>query len=72
MQPYVVKVPVPAPVSVECEFWRGDDGWKGGCAELSISVQGSSFEDAKREMQEALREHLVSLLRSTAENIRAA
>jgi predicted RNase H-like HicB family nuclease len=72
MQSQAVKVPVKAPVSIECEFWVEDDGWIGRCAELSISVQGSSFEDAKRKMEEALKEHLVSLLRATARDVRAA
>jgi predicted RNase H-like HicB family nuclease len=72
MQPHAFKVPVTAPVFVECEFWREDDGWIGRCPELSLWVQGGGFEYAKRKMEEALREHVVSLLCSTASNVRAA
>ena len=61
--PHVVKVPVTAPVCVECVFWREDDGWLGWCPEISVSVQGSGFEDAKKTMEEALTEHLQALLR---------
>ena len=67
-----VKVPVTAPVRVECEFWREDDGWIGRCPELCIWVQGSDFEDAKRKMEEALTEHLFALLRSAAKDVPAA
>jgi predicted RNase H-like HicB family nuclease len=61
MQP--VKVPVTAPVCVECEFWREDDAWIGRCPELSLWVQGGSFEDAKRKMEDTLTEHMLALLR---------
>jgi len=44
MQCHAVKVPVKAPLPVECHFWPEDDGWKGVCEELSLSVHGSSFE----------------------------
>jgi predicted RNase H-like HicB family nuclease len=61
---HAVKVPVMAPVCVECEFWREDDGcWTGRCSEISISVHGGSFEDTKRQLEEALAEHLLALLR---------
>ena len=72
MQPYAVKVPVTAPVCVECEFWREEDGWIGRYPELSIWVQGSGFEDAKKKMEEALREHLVSLLPASARKAQVA
>lgn len=60
---HAVKVPVTAPVCVECEFWREADGWVGCCPKISVSVYGSSFEDTKRQMEEAWSEHLLSLLR---------
>jgi hypothetical protein len=55
MPPDAVKVPVTASVSVECIFWLEQDGWKGACAELSISVRGTSFEDCRKNMEVALR-----------------
>lgn len=60
---HAVKASVTTPVRVECEFWREADGWVGRCPEISISVHGNSFEDTKRQMEQALREHLLSLLR---------
>jgi hypothetical protein len=54
MPPHAVKVPVAASVSVECIFWPEQDGWKGACAELSISVRGTSFEDCRKNMEAAL------------------
>ena len=68
-----VKVPVTAPVCVQCEFWREDDGlWIGRCPELSIWVEGSSFVDAKAKMEEALRDHLLAMLHSATQNAAAA
>ena len=63
MQPHAVTVPVITPVHIECKFWIEDDGWKGVCAELSISVHGGNFEEAKKNMEVALQACIVSLLR---------
>jgi hypothetical protein len=63
MQPHTVRVPVIAPVCVECDFWREEDGWFNRCPGTCISVHGSGFEDAKRQMENALSEHLLDLLR---------
>jgi hypothetical protein len=52
---YAVKAPVAISVSVECIFWPEQDGWKGACAELSISVRGTSFEDCRNKLETALR-----------------
>ena len=49
-----VKVPVATSVSVECIFWPEQDGWKGACAELSISVRGTSLEDCRKKLEAAL------------------
>ena len=54
MPPHAVKMPVATSVSVECIFWPEQNGWKGACAELSISVSGTSFEDCKKNMETAL------------------
>ena len=46
-----VKLKVFASVPKDCSFWLEDDGWNGVCDELSLTVRGSSFEDAKTKME---------------------
>jgi predicted RNase H-like HicB family nuclease len=58
----VVKLEVAANVPKDCTFCMEDDGWRGVCEELSVSVLGSSFEDAKRKMEAALQAHIEGLL----------
>ena len=48
---------------IECKFWITDDGWKGSCEQLSITVQAGSFEYAKSQMEMALGKYIESLLR---------
>jgi hypothetical protein len=60
---HAVKLPVTAPVSLECEFWIDSDGWNGVCQEFSITVRSSSFEGAKRDMEAALQAHIETMLR---------
>ena len=55
MEPNAVKVPVITPVPIECEFGPEDDGWKGTCSELAISVRGGNFEQAKGKHGSCLR-----------------
>ena len=62
-QPHAVEVPVIASVPIECLFWTEDDGWKGACAELSVTVRGSNFEEAKKNMEAALRTYIEAVLR---------
>jgi hypothetical protein len=40
-----------------------DDGWNGVYEELSLSVRGSSFEDAKTKMEAELQAYIESILR---------
>jgi len=63
MQPHAVTVPVITSVPVECTFWTEDDGWKGACRTLSLSVRGGNFEEAKNNMQSALQEYIAAVLR---------
>ena len=63
MQPQAVTVPVSASAHIECKFWTEDDGWKGVCAELSISVHGGSFEEAKKRVEADLQAYVSSVLR---------
>jgi predicted RNase H-like HicB family nuclease len=44
------------------QFWLGDDGWNGSSEEPPISVQSSTFEQAKSDMEMALGKHIESLL----------
>jgi hypothetical protein len=41
-----------------CSFWIEDDGWNGFSEELSVTVRGTSFEEATTKMEEALREQI--------------
>jgi hypothetical protein len=63
MNTHAVKLQVEAKVPKQCIFWLEADGWTGICQELSITVQGSSFEGVKRTMEAALREHIETVLR---------
>jgi predicted RNase H-like HicB family nuclease len=63
MLPNAVKLAVSAPVPMECEFSTEDDGWKGSCVELSLTVRGSNFEEAKKNMEVALQTAIASVLR---------
>jgi predicted RNase H-like HicB family nuclease len=53
---------VSANVPKDCSFWPDDDSWNGVCEELSLTVRGSSFEDAKRKMEAALQAHIERVL----------
>jgi predicted RNase H-like HicB family nuclease len=63
MTPHAVKLQVEAKVPKDCTFWLEADGWTGICKELSVTVQGSSFEEVKRAMEAALQEHIETVLR---------
>jgi hypothetical protein len=60
---HAVSVPVIAPVAFECKFWIDSDGWHAVADGLDITVRGSSFEDAKRNMEAALSAYVQSLVR---------
>jgi hypothetical protein len=59
---HAVSVPVIAHVPFECKFWQDSDGWHAVADGLNITVQGSSFEDAKRNMEIALNDYVQSLV----------
>jgi hypothetical protein len=63
MTSQAIKIKVTASVPNDCVFQLVDDNWKGVCAELSITVRGSSFEDAKRKMEAALQAYIETVLR---------
>jgi len=62
MTTQAIKLKVTASVPIDCIFQLEDDGWNGVCEELSLTVRGSSFEDAKRKMEAALQEHIENVL----------
>ena len=63
MNTHAVKLQVEAKVPKECIFWLEADGWIGMCEELSVTVQGNSFEDVKKAMEASLQEHIETVLR---------
>jgi hypothetical protein len=63
MTSQIVNLQVTASVPIDCDFWSEDDGWKGLCKSLSVTVSGSSFEDAKKNMETELQAHIEKLLR---------
>jgi hypothetical protein len=62
MTNHAVALRVTPCVRIECKFWLGDDGWNGSAEHPSITVQASSFEQAKSDMELALGQHIISLL----------
>ena len=63
MTAQAIKLKVTASVPKDCIFQLEDDGWNGVCEELSVTVRGSSFEDAKRKMEAALQAQIERVLR---------
>ena len=63
MSSQVVNLEVTASVPINCDFWSEDDGWKGLCKSPSITVRGSSFEDAKKNMASELQAQIEKILR---------
>ena len=63
MDPKAVKVPVTASIPVDCIFWTEADGWTGTCAELSLVIYGSTFEEAKKNMEAEVAAAISGLLR---------
>ena len=58
-----VSLDVIASIPIDCDFWSEDDGWKGQCKSLSVTVCGRSFEDAKKNMAGELQVHIERILR---------
>jgi hypothetical protein len=63
MTSQVVNLQVTVSIPIDCDFWPEDDGWKGLCESLSVTVRGSSFEDAKKNMATELQVHIEGILR---------
>jgi predicted RNase H-like HicB family nuclease len=63
MTSQVVNMQVTASIPIDCDFWSEDDGWKGLCKSLPVTVRGSSFEDAKKNMATELQVYVERILR---------
>jgi hypothetical protein len=63
MTSQVVHIQVTASIPIDCDFWSEDDGWRGRCERPLITVSGSSFEDAKKNMASELQGHVEKILR---------
>jgi hypothetical protein len=59
----VVNLRVTASIPIDCDFWLEVDEWKGFCKSPSVTVRGSSFEDAKKDMATELQVHIERILR---------
>ena len=68
MTSQVVNLQVTASIPIECEFWPDDDGWKGLSRSPSVTVRGSSFEDAKKNMATELQGQIEAILREHPKN----
>ena len=63
MTSQAVNLQVTASIPIDCDFWSEDDGWKGLCKSLSVTVRGSRFEDAKKNMATEIQVHIERILR---------
>ena len=63
MQSHTVNMMVSGSVDFPCEFRAEAGGWIANCHDAHLQVRGDSFEDAKRNMESALQEHLIAVLR---------
>ena len=59
----IVSLQVSASIPIDCDFWSEDDAWKGLCQSPPVTVRGSSFEDAKKNMASELQVHIEGILR---------
>ena len=63
MTSQIVNLKVTANIPMDCDFWSAGDGWKGLCKSPSVTVRGSSFEDAKKNMAIELQTQIERILR---------
>ena len=67
MTSQIINLPVTASIPIGCDFWSENDGWKGLCKCPSVTVGGSSFEDAKTNMGTKLQVEIKRILREHPE-----
>jgi hypothetical protein len=70
MTSQIVNLQVTASIPIGCDFWPEDDGWKGLCKSPSVTVGGSSFEDAKKNMAAELQAEIERILREPKRRVR--
>lgn len=58
----VVQVPVEVALTLDCEFRLENDIWNGFSRQLAVQVTAPDFEEAKKLMQERLKEKIERLL----------
>jgi hypothetical protein len=63
MTSQIVTLKVTANIAIDCDFWSEGDGWKGFCKSPPVTVRGSSFEDAKKNMAAELQTQIERILR---------
>jgi hypothetical protein len=44
----VVNLKVTASIPVDCDFWSEDDGWKGVCKSLSVTIGHGRWREFRR------------------------
>lgn len=49
-----------APMSILCKFWSEDGVWNGVSEDLPVAACGQTFEEARRNLSDALLCHLQS------------
>ena len=49
-----------APISILCRFWSEDGVWNGVAEDLPVAAFGQTFEEARRNLSDALLSHLHS------------
>jgi hypothetical protein len=70
MTSQIVNLQVTASIPIGCDFWSEDDGWKGLCKSPPVTVGGSSFEDAKKNMATELQAEIERILRKPKRSVR--
>jgi hypothetical protein len=70
MTSQVVTLSVTASIPVDCDFWSEDNGWTGLCKNLAVTVRGTSFEDAKKNMASELGVQIETILHQHPESAR--
>jgi len=70
MTSQIVNLQVTASIPISCDFWSEGDGWKGLCKSPSVTVGGSSFEDAKKNMATELQAEIEKILREPKRSVR--
>lgn len=55
-------------ITYSCYAWRDDDAWQAICVDLDIAVQGNSFDDVYRCLNEAISDYIETVMELPAED----